>query len=246
MRAVCGVVAIESAMMTLVTEAPSTALTVIASRIAGKAMKASIRRMIGLSSARKKPAVGADQRAEDAGRDDDGQAPIVQRDARAVEHAREDVAAEMVGAEPVGRVRRAKAGADVAAQRVEGGDAGRRRGRRAGSARTSAPPIRKERLARRRASASRGRAAGRRGGSERLGAAHSQPHARIDDGVEDVDDEVHGEIDRGEEQQPALDHREVARQDRADDEAADAGDREHLLDAPPCRRAARRRRCRSR
>ena len=53
MRAVCGVVASESAITTLVTEAPRVALTAMASRIAGKAIQASIKRMTGLSSARK-------------------------------------------------------------------------------------------------------------------------------------------------------------------------------------------------
>ena len=53
MRAVCGVVAIDSAMMTFGTEAPSTALTVMARRMAGKAIRASIRRMMRLSGARK-------------------------------------------------------------------------------------------------------------------------------------------------------------------------------------------------
>jgi len=53
MRAVCGVVAIDSAMMTFGTEAPSTALTVMARRMAGKAIRASIRRMMRLSRARK-------------------------------------------------------------------------------------------------------------------------------------------------------------------------------------------------
>jgi hypothetical protein len=48
-----GVVATDSAMTTLTTEAPSTALTVMASRMAGKAISASMRRMTGLSSARK-------------------------------------------------------------------------------------------------------------------------------------------------------------------------------------------------
>jgi hypothetical protein len=40
-------------MTTFVTDAPSTALTVIARRMAGNAIRASIRRMIGLSSERK-------------------------------------------------------------------------------------------------------------------------------------------------------------------------------------------------
>ena len=53
MRAVCGVVAIDRAMITFGTEAPSTALTVMARRIAGNAIRASIRRMIRLSRARK-------------------------------------------------------------------------------------------------------------------------------------------------------------------------------------------------
>jgi hypothetical protein len=51
--AVCGVVAIDRAMITLVTDAPSTALTVMARRMEGNAIRASIRRMIGLSRARK-------------------------------------------------------------------------------------------------------------------------------------------------------------------------------------------------
>ena len=53
MRAVCGVVAIDSAIITLTTDAPSTALIAIARMIGGNAMNASIRRMSGPSSLRK-------------------------------------------------------------------------------------------------------------------------------------------------------------------------------------------------
>ncbi len=50
MRAVCGVAAIDSARITLNTDAPSTALIAIARMIDGNAMNASIKRMTGLSS----------------------------------------------------------------------------------------------------------------------------------------------------------------------------------------------------
>ena len=53
MRAVCGVVAIDSAITTLVTDAPSTALTAIASTIEGNAISASITRIMRLVEARK-------------------------------------------------------------------------------------------------------------------------------------------------------------------------------------------------
>ena len=53
MRAVCGLVAMLSAITTLTIEAPSTALMTIASRMAGNAISASIRRISGLSSRRK-------------------------------------------------------------------------------------------------------------------------------------------------------------------------------------------------
>ena len=46
MRAVCGIVAIDSAMMTFTTDAPSTAATAMARTMAGKAISASIRRMM--------------------------------------------------------------------------------------------------------------------------------------------------------------------------------------------------------
>ena len=61
---------------------------------------------------------GADHDARDAG-DQCHQETDLQRDARAVQHARQDVAPEMVGAHPVLRRWRQHAGAQAAFERVE-------------------------------------------------------------------------------------------------------------------------------
>src|SRR3954463_4621197 len=53
--------------------------------------------------------------------------------------------------------------------------------------------------------------------------------ARVDDGVEDVDDQVRDDDEERAEQHRALDHREVAVLDRVEREAADPGDVEDGL-----------------
>ena len=208
-RAVCGVVATESAITTLVTEAPSTALTIIASTIDGKAIRASIRRMSGLSSRGKNPAV-APISVPNTPVASTTMAPIASEMRAPSITRRQDVAAEMVGAEPVEGVgRRAGGRGSCCAADRTGRPVGARRDERKASE-DERPPIRnerwrkqtRERLARPGCAAARCRA---------IASALTQPHARIDDGVEDVDGQVHGEIDRREEQQAALDHGEVAR-----------------------------------
>ena len=149
--------------------------TVMASRMAGNAISASIRRMIGLSSGRKKPGGGADERAGHAGQQSTVNRPIDQRNPRAVDDAREDIAAEMVRAEPVGRVRRPQARAEIVAQRIERREHSRRRARRSATRSTSTAPIRKERLR-----SSRTQASARSGSTRRqlrvsaIASAHSR------------------------------------------------------------------------
>ena len=91
MRAVCGVVAIDSAMMTFITDAPRTAATAMARRMAGNAIRASMRRMIGLSSGRKEPGRRADERPGHAGQRAPSCSPIDQRDPRAVKSTRDRI-----------------------------------------------------------------------------------------------------------------------------------------------------------
>ena len=69
MRAVCGVVAIDSAITTLVTEAPSMALTTMASTIDGKRHQGVHQAHERMVEAREIAGGRADDRAEDAGRD---------------------------------------------------------------------------------------------------------------------------------------------------------------------------------
>src|SRR5690554_3147231 len=52
---------------------------------------------------------------------------------------------------------------------------------------------------------------------------------RVDDGVEEVDDDVHDDEADGDEQDGPLHDRVVAREDRVDEQAADAGPREDGL-----------------
>src|SRR4030095_14465800 len=52
----------------------------------------------------------------------------------------------------------------------------------------------------------------------------------IEDGVEHIDDEVHDDETRGNQQHHALQDNEVAREDSADQQAADAGKRKDGLD----------------
>src|SRR3954468_21680638 len=54
-------------------------------------------------------------------------------------------------------------------------------------------------------------------------------HARVDQGVADVDREVDEHVGGREEQRHALDDRVVAAQDGVDGQAAEAGNREHGL-----------------
>src|SRR5919198_1373550 len=55
-------------------------------------------------------------------------------------------------------------------------------------------------------------------------------HARIDDGVAEVDQRVEDDVAAGDEQDRGLEDRVVAGEDRADGVLADAGDGEDLLD----------------
>ena len=101
--------------------------TAMASRMAGNAIRASIRRMIGLSRARKKPGRRADERAGDAGHERPSGADG-ERDPRAVD-AR---ATGCPGRNGRCRTSRSPSGgrkrvAEIAAQRIEGRDARRRR-----------------------------------------------------------------------------------------------------------------------
>src|SRR4051795_198475 len=54
-------------------------------------------------------------------------------------------------------------------------------------------------------------------------------HARVDEGVEDVHDQVHDDDEEGADQDGALDHRQVRVLDRVVREPPDAGDVEHRL-----------------
>ena len=135
----------------------------------------------------------------------------------------------MVGAEPVGAVRGTQPRADVAAQGIEGSDKvgedrdeDDRQDKRAADEEGTVAQEPRERLCRR---------AARRARRQRLSAACSlQPHPRIDDRVEQIHDQVHRQVDHRQEQKPALDDGEVARENGADHEAADAGKRKDLLD----------------
>ena len=136
-----------------------------------------------------------------------------ERGARAVEDAREQVAAEIVGTE-----------------QVAGGRGG-------GAGRTQAQ---QQRLAQRvvvreQVGAGRGEDEGgeKREDDDDAGrkSARSsfEPDARVDDRIGDVGEQVHADIDDGNEQHDGLHDQEVARRDRLDGELADAGPGEHGL-----------------
>ena len=108
-----------SAMMTLTTDAPRTAATAMASTMAGKAIRASIRRMIGLSRAGKNPAV-APMIVPAMPVNAAVMRPMIREIRAPWMHPGENVAAEMVRSKPVGRVRRTQARAETVAERIEG------------------------------------------------------------------------------------------------------------------------------
>src|SRR3954463_13206007 len=64
----------------------------------------------------------------------------------------------------------------------------------------------------------------------RRSAIPSSPHARVDDDVEGVDDEVHQNETRRDDQDRGLDQRVIALRDRAQDETPQARNGEDLLD----------------
>ena len=118
MRAVCGVVAIDSAITTLVTEAPSDRADHHGEHDRGKCHQGVHHAHQRLVEAREISGGRPDDRAADAGRDHHHGADR-ERGARAEHHAAQDVAAEMIGAEPVDRVGRMQPHAEIVAQRVE-------------------------------------------------------------------------------------------------------------------------------
>src|SRR6201991_4728671 len=69
----------------------------------------------------------------------------------------------------------------------------------------------------------------RRSMTSSSGAAISVPHSRIDERVQDVDDEGHDHDEEGAEQHGALDHRQVRVRDRIVGVAPDALDVEDRL-----------------
>ena len=128
------------AMMTLPTLPRVSAISATASRIGGIDIRPSMTRMMMPSAQRTHAGDEPDREAGERGQDRDREADG-QRDARAVEHARVDVAAEHVGAEPVVG---ARARACACAVRARSG----RRCRRYGASTaissitiSSAPPI---------------------------------------------------------------------------------------------------------
>ena len=153
--------------------------------------------------------------------------PISEREARAVEDPRELVAAEVVDAEQVLRTTGPGSSRSIRASRfcsrgsygassgakiaTRTNDARRARSRRSRPGCGAAAATRRARARRRRA-----RAASSRGFE--LGDRHQrEPDPRVDERVRDVDEQVDEHEDDRDEEDPALEHRVVAVEDRLDE-----------------------------
>src|SRR5450755_798059 len=97
------------------------------------------------------------------------------------------------------------------------------------SATTSARPISAPRLCEYACQNSRHALASRAGGLRSAITASCMPDPGIDDAVEQIDDQIDADHNRGDEQDAALHHRVVARLDTVDQPVADAGPREDGL-----------------
>ena len=234
----------------------SSATTVRIRKKVGKHSITSVKRMTAARPTRAAVVAGeAAERDADRERDRDRDEADRERDERALQHAREDVAAELVGAEQVDAERRQVGGGDAAPARAGESGGSSLSGSRttAGSNTThhSVSSLPSERHHDQRAQHARAPAIARRSrrnarhtsperrsarGGERPGArvpaatAQPQPDARIDDRVEHVREERARERQHRGDEVERQDHREVARQDRVVAEPAEAGPGEDLLD----------------
>ena len=168
------------------------------------------------------PIGGADERRGEADH---------QRGARAIDHAREDVAAVGVGAAPVLPRRRARGIAgEIDRQRIIGRDPFRED---AGEhhQEDDDEADRAERLLA--AEFERWRCARRGLLARRVGAAmvmaSGVPDARIEHRVEQVDDQIDQHVERRDQHHHALDQREVVARNALHEQLADAVQVEHLL-----------------
>ncbi len=108
-------------MITLSMRGPSAAVTPSASSIAGNDISASITRITN-GSRRRNCAARMPKAAPNRPENDGDHEADPERNARAVEHAGVDVAAEIVGAEREGCGRRLEAEAHLHARRIEAGE----------------------------------------------------------------------------------------------------------------------------
>ena len=236
-RTKIGVAEMPIAIIALVRLGPRNAASAIARIRNGQARKASVRREISASTKPPtKPARQADRHAEgerDRDRDDAGE----QRRARSPDDAREHVAADVVGAEPVRRRRRLADRAPAGLDRIERREPGReqrgddedrrprrdRRRRCVGAGACATPAARRRPAAR---AAATSAVAG--GGAEDGGHRHSRA-ARVDREVGEVGEQVERDVGGRRDEDDALDDGVVAVEDRVDDQLAEAGNGEHLL-----------------
>ena len=121
-RAKTGTLKMPMAMIAFSAEGPKTAVIMMAMSSAGKAKTRSLPRMDHLVEERAAPCGGGEaERHAEADADADRDERDGDRDAGADHEHREDVAAEVVGAEPVRRRGRLELGGDVEGGDVPGG-----------------------------------------------------------------------------------------------------------------------------
>ena len=205
-RAKTGTLKMPMAMIAFSAEGPKTAVIMMAMRSAGKAKTRSLPRRMTSSSKRAAPCGGGEAEGHaEADADADRDKRDGDRDPGADHEHREDVAAEVVGAEPVRRGRRLELGGDVERWRRPRGS----RRRRARAARTKTP---REERAEDEGAHQRRR---RRGSTARVGE------------VDEEGDEDHGE---DQEHDHRLHHHQVALADRLEHQPAEAGEEEDVLD----------------